>query len=181
MRIIYIDESYDKNVYTLCGAIIVDMKYGKFCRDFNKFLKHLCNLSEDDELKGELLFNGKGTFEDYSMKQRADIVLKIGKFLGNSSIKNFIVGYKIDYKDQEKTYLQILDFVISEAAKITSKAGKTSKQLMVVFDELGKRLNIKYMKNYRTKRRKQLKNIKVLVLCLIMDIVVFRETVECYK
>lgn len=138
MRVFYIDESYDKNVYVLCGVVVTAKSYGKITGDFNKFLKKTCNLDEDKELKGEWLFNGKKYFENLTLDERSEIVIKIGKFLVDSTLSKFIVGYMQDYKDKEKTYLTILEYLISEAAKIVSKSGRTAKQLLVIFDELEK-------------------------------------------
>lgn len=138
MRVFYIDESYDKNVYVLCGIVVTAKSYGKITRDFNKLLKKICNLDEDKELKGEWLFNGKKHFEKLSLDERSEIVISISKFLVSSTLSKFIVGYIRDYKDKEITYLTILEYLISEAAKIVSKSGRTAKQLLVIFDELGK-------------------------------------------
>jgi len=160
MRILYIDESYDEKNYALCGAFIVDMKYRKFCNDFNKLLKDLCNLNEDDELKGDHLFNGRSIFKNYTMEERGEIVSKIGEFLGKSNITKFIVGYRTNYEDEEKTYLEILDFIISKSAKLTSEAGKTSKQLMVIFDEREKKMEKKIHKKLMDKNKEIIKKYK---------------------
>jgi len=138
MRIFYIDESYDKKVYVLCGIVVTAKSYGKITREFNKFLKKICNLNENQELKGEWLFNGKEHFKNLSLNKRSEIAINISKFIVDSTLSKFVVGYMQDYKDEEKTYLTILEYLISEAAKIVSKSGRTAKQLLVIFDELGK-------------------------------------------
>jgi RNase H-fold protein (predicted Holliday junction resolvase) len=160
MRIVYIDESYDKNNYVICGVVIVDMKYRKFCDEFNKFLKRTFDLEEESELKGDWLFNGRKTFKKFSMDKRAEIALKIGKFLGKSNITKFIVGYKTNYVGADKTYLEILDFIVSESAKLASKAGRTSKQLMVIFDERERETEKKIHKRLANKRREIIKKYK---------------------
>lgn len=139
MRVFYIDESYDRKVYVLCGIVVTAKSYGKITREFNKFLNKICDLNEDEELKGEWLFNGKKYFKNLSLNKRSEIVINISKFLIDSTLSKFIVGYIRDYIDKEKTYLTILEYLISEVAKITSKSGRTAKQLLVIFDELGKK------------------------------------------
>lgn len=147
MRIFYIDESYDKKVYALCGVVVTAKSYGKITGDFNKLLKKICNLDEDKEFKGEWLFNGRKYFSNLSLDERSEIAINISKFLVDSTLSKFIVGYMKDYQDKEKTYLNILEYLISEAAKIASKSGRTAKQLLVIFDELERTIEEKiYLK-----------------------------------
>jgi hypothetical protein len=147
MRIFYIDESFDKNVYVLCGVVVTAKSYGKITRDFNKLLKKICNLDEDKEFKGEWLFNGRKYFEELSLNERSEIAINISKFFVESTLSKFIVGFIKDYEDNEKAYLNILECLISEAAKIASKSGRTAKQLLVIFDELGRNIEKKiYLK-----------------------------------
>jgi len=160
MRIVYIDESYDKKIYVLCGVFIVDMKYRKFCHEFNRFLKKTCGLDEDNELKGDYLFNGREFFENYSMEERTKIASEIGKFLGESNITKFIVGYENNYENEEEIYLEILDYIISKAAKLTSKAGITSKQLMVIFDQREKRVEKEIYEKLSDKSKEIIKKYK---------------------
>jgi hypothetical protein len=161
MRVVYIDESYDKRNFLICGVMIVAMKYGKFNREFNQILKQECGLDEDDELKGDELFNGRGSFGNLSLDERAELVLKIGKFLGKSNITKFIVSYKSNYSNKRDIYLQLLDVVVSKAAKITSKAGRTGRQLMIIFDEVSEeKLDKKIYEKLADKKKKIIKKYK---------------------
>jgi len=160
MRIVYIDESYDSNNYVVCGVVIVDMKYRKFCDEFNSLLKEICGLDEDDELKGDWLFNKRNFFANFSMEERAQITLKIGEFLGKSNITKFIVGYKTNYVDKDEAYLELLDFIVAESARLTSKAGRTSKQLMVIFDEREKEVEKRVYSKLADKKREIIKKYK---------------------
>ncbi len=160
MRVFYVDESYDKNVYALCGVVVTAKSYGKITKDFNKFLKKICNIDEDKELKGEWLFNGKKYFKDLTLNERSEIVIKICSFLANSTLSKFIVGYVQDYKDKVNTYLTILEYLISEVAKIVSKSGRTAKQLLVIFDELEKPTEMKIYSKLSDKKKEIIKKYK---------------------
>jgi len=138
MRIFYIDESYDKKVYSLCGVIVTAKSYGKINRDFNKFLKKTCNLNEDDELKGDWLFNGRFNFKGLSLDERSEKIIKVAHFLAASTITKFIYTYICDYIDKVEAHLKLLELLISEAARITSKikSSSTTKQLLAIFDQI---------------------------------------------
>ncbi len=138
MRIFYIDESYDKKVYALCGVIVTAKNYRKINRDLNKFLKKICDLKEDDELKGDWLFNGRNNFKNLPLNERSKKILQIAHFLSDSTITKFIFAYTYDYIDNIETHLKLLESLISEAAKMTSKikSRSTTKQLLVIFDQI---------------------------------------------
>jgi hypothetical protein len=160
MRIVYIDESYDRKTYVLCGVLIVDMKYRIFSEAFNKLLKNVCHLNEDEELKGDWLFNGRSLFKKYNLNERSEMALKISEFIGQSNISKLIIGYKTNYKSAEEAYLKILDFLISRSAKLTSKAGITSKQLMIIFDEREKKMENKIYETLMDKRKEIVKKYR---------------------
>lgn len=72
MKILYVDESYDKRSYVVCGFLINDINYRKLNETFNRFLDKEFGLPEDEELKGDELFNGRNRWRDHTMQQRAE-------------------------------------------------------------------------------------------------------------
>ncbi len=136
MKLLYIDESHDKKNYALCGFLINDINYRKLNADFNIFLKNEFELSEDQELKGDELFNGREFWEDKSLDERSNIICKIFDFLTTTKGTDFLLAHSIVQKEnQHELYFGLLEKIIEKAANIVSKLGNTNRQLLIVFDE----------------------------------------------
>ena len=136
MKLLYIDESHDKKHYALCGFLINDINYRKLNADFNIFLKREFELSEDRELKGDELFNGREFWEEKSLDERNEIICKIFDFLKTTKGTDFLLAYStVQKENQHELYFGLLEKIIERSANIVSKLGKTNRQLLIVFDE----------------------------------------------
>lgn len=70
------------------------------------------------------------------MNERANIALEVANFLRESTLTKFIVAHKyFDGKDENQAYLDLVNSVIGFYAKLVSGKPKTSRQLLLVFDE----------------------------------------------
>jgi hypothetical protein len=136
MKLLYIDESHDKKTYALCGFLINDINYRKLNFDFNKFLKKEFGLEEDQELKGDELFNGRNFWKETTLDERNEIVCKIIDFLQGTKGTNFLLTCSaVQKENQHELYFVLLEPIIEKSASIVSKLGKTNRQLLIVFDE----------------------------------------------
>jgi hypothetical protein len=136
MKLLYIDESHDKKNYVLCGFLINDINYRKLNVDFNSFLKTQFNLEEDQELKGDELFNGREFWKEKSMDERNTAVCVIFDFLKNTKGTDFLLTHSVVQKEnQHDLYFELLEKIIEKSATIVSKLGKTNRQLLIIFDE----------------------------------------------
>ena len=174
MQILYIDESHDRKTYTLCGFLLNDRNYFKLLNSFNTFLRVKFRLPENKELKGDELFNGRGFWKKYNMKERSQISMEIAIFLKENLKGNKLIVASTFWnrgKDEEKeTYLLLLSSMIPKAMQLVSKrAGRTKKHLMIVFDErrdLNKKGKAVYLQI-----RKDTKNLfdKYRKKCIVID------------
>ncbi len=136
MKLLYIDESYDKKNYVLCGFLINDINYRKLNTDFSLFLKEEFEIEEDQELKGYDLFNAQEFWKGKDIDERSVIVCKVFDFLKATTGTQFLLGSSIiNENNQDKLYFKLLEKIVEKSAKIVSKVGKTNKQLLIVFDE----------------------------------------------
>jgi len=136
MKLLYIDESHDKKNYALCGFLINDINYRKLNSGFNSFLKKEFGLKEEQELKGDELFNGRKIWGNKSLNERGDIVCDIFDFLKGTKGTKFLLVYStVKKENQHSLYFELLEKIIEESAKIVSKLGTTNRQLLIVFDE----------------------------------------------
>lgn len=136
MKLLYIDESHDKKTYALCGFLINDINYRKLNFEFNKFLKKEFGLEEDQELKGDELFNGRDFWKEKTLDERSDIVCKIIDFLQGTKGTNFLLTCsEVQKENQHELYFELLETIIEKSASIVSKLGTTNRQLLIVFDE----------------------------------------------
>lgn len=136
MKLLYIDESYDKKNYALCGLLVNDINYRKLNSDFNNFLKKEFELNEDRELKGEEVFNGKEFWIGKTLNERNSALCKIFDFLKETKGTDFLLTHSIIEKgDTRELYFDLLEKIIKKAATIVSKLGKTNRQLLIIFDE----------------------------------------------
>lgn len=136
MKLLYIDESHDKKNYALCGFLINDMNHRKLNSDFNKFLLKEFGLNEDDELKGDELFNGRGTWGDKTLDERSIIIGKVFDFLKTTKGTDcLIVCSAVLKENQHELYFKLLEKIIEKSAGIVAKLGTTNRQLLIVFDE----------------------------------------------
>jgi len=136
MKLLYIDESYDRKYYVLSGLLINDVNYRKLNQDFNSFLLKELNLGQDNELKGDHIWNGRGHWKDSDLGWRAAQTKLVIKFLSTTKGTDFLLSYKTrSEQNEEDIYLALLDKLVAKASKITSKLGTTNKQLLIIFDE----------------------------------------------
>jgi len=136
MKLLYIDESHDKKTYALCGFLINDINYRKLNADFNKYLKKEFGIEEDQELKGDELFNGRDFWKDKTLDERSEVVFKIIEFLQTTKGTNFLLTCsEVQKENQHELYFILLEAIIEKSASIVSKLGKTNRQLLIVFDE----------------------------------------------
>lgn len=137
MKILYVDESYDKRSYVVCGFLINDINYRKLNESFNRFLKNELGLQEDEELKGDELFNARNHWHDHTMQQRAELMTSIVQYLAATKGTSFLLADRSpdNTKTHEEDYLALLDAIIKKSASIVAKLGKTNRQLLLVFDE----------------------------------------------
>jgi len=174
MLIFYIDESYNGKRYVLCGFLLNDRDYFTLLKKFNNFLEKEFNLSENDELKGDELFNGRGFWNKYDMTERSEISKKIAVFLKDNLKGNKLIVIDTLWnkrKDRQKeVYLTLLSSLIPKAMQLVgNRAGRTKKHLMIVFDER-KDLNKKEKAVY-LQIRKDAKNLfnKYRKKCIVID------------
>lgn len=136
MKLLYIDESHDKKNYALCGFLINDINYRKLNADFNSFLKKEFGLEEDQELKGDELFNGREFWKGKTMDERNIALSKIFDFLKNTKGTDFLLAYSaVQKENQHDLYFELLEKIIEKSASVVSKLGKTNRQLLIIFDE----------------------------------------------
>lgn len=137
MYFLYVDESFEKESVAVGSTFFPAIKYGKFVKEFDKFLTSNYNIEEDTEIKGDFIWNGREKFASLSMDDRSKTAQEIAEFLSTSKLTKFIVGFKlINGKDKNTVYLELLDKVIEYAANFVAKySGSTGKQLLVIFDE----------------------------------------------
>lgn len=138
MYFLYLDESIDKkNKLISVGSVILpSSKYRKFNEDFNYFLSNEFKAGEKVEIKGDYIWNGRNFFKSRDMSERTGIALKIAKFLAESTLTMFVIAHKyLNGGDENQAYLDLIDSVIGFSAKLVSKKPKTSRQLLLVFDE----------------------------------------------
>lgn len=136
MKLLYIDESHDKKNYTLCGFLINDINYRKLNADFNSFLKKEFELEEDQELKGDELFNGREFWKEKTMNERNIALCKIFDFLKNTKGTDFLLAHSaVQKENQHDLYFELLEKIIEKSASVVSKLGKTNRQLLIIFDE----------------------------------------------
>lgn len=136
MKLLYIDESHDRKTYALCGFLINDINYRKLNADFNNFLKKEFGMGEDQELKGDELFNGRDFWKDKTLNERNEIICKIIEFLKTTKGTNFLLTCsKVQKENQHELYFDLLEAIIEKSASIVSKLGTTNRQLLIVFDE----------------------------------------------
>lgn len=138
MYFLYLDESIDRenNLITLGSVILPSSKYRKFNESFNSFLLDEFEIREEVEIKGDYIWNGRDFFKNKKMNERATIALEIAKFLKKSTLTKFVVAHKyFNGGDESQTYLDLIDAMIGFSAKLVSKKPKTSRQLLLVFDE----------------------------------------------
>lgn len=136
MKLLYIDESHDKKNYALCGFLINDINYRKLNADFNSFLKKEFGLEEDQELKGDELFNGREFWKEKTMDERNLALCKVFDFLKDTKGTDFLLAYSsVKKENQHELYFELLEKLIEKSATIVSKLGKTNRQLLIIFDE----------------------------------------------
>lgn len=137
MKILYVDESYSSKSYVVCGFLINDINYRKLNESFNRFLKNELGLQEDEELKGDELFNARNHWHDHTMQQRAELMTSIVQYLAATKGTSFLLADRSpdNTKTHEEDYLALLDAIIKKSASIVAKLGKTNRQLLLVFDE----------------------------------------------
>jgi hypothetical protein len=137
VKILYVDESYDKRRYVVCGFLINDINYRKLNETFNRFLEKELGLPEDEELKGDELFNGRNHWRGHTMQQRAEWMTSTVQYLAATKGTSFLLAQRSPdtTSTHEEDYLALLDAIIKKSASIVSKLGKTNRQLLLVFDE----------------------------------------------
>lgn len=136
MKLLYIDESHDKKNYALCGFLINDINYRKLNADFNAFLKKEIGLDENQELKGDELFNGRTLWKDKTLDERNQYICKVFDFLKGTKGTDFLLAFSaVQKENQHDLYFELLEKIIEKSAGIVSKLGKTNRQLLIVFDE----------------------------------------------
>jgi hypothetical protein len=137
VKILYVDESYDKRSYVVCGFLINDINYRKLNETFNRFLEKELGLPTDEEFKGDELFNGRNHWHDHTMEQRADFMKRTVQFLAATKGTRFMLAQcsPHDTNTHEEDYLALLDAIIKASAAVVAKLGKTNRQLLLVFDE----------------------------------------------
>lgn len=138
MYFLYLDESIDRenSLISVGSVMLPSSKHRKFNEDFNFFIFDKYKIGEDVEIKGDYIWNGRDFFKNKKMDKRADIALEIAKFLRESTLTKFIVAHKyFNGQNENQAYLDLVDAVIGFSAKLVSGKSKTSKQLLLVFDE----------------------------------------------
>lgn len=138
MYFLYLDESIDKKnkLVTVGSVILPSSKHRKFNESFNSFLLNKFKIDEEVEIKGDYIWNGREYFKGKEMNERANIALEIAKFLARTTLTKFVVGHKyFDGGDENQAYLDLIDDTIGFSAKLVSDKPKTSRQLLLVFDE----------------------------------------------
>ena len=137
MKILYVDESYSSKSYVVCGFLINDINYRILNEGFNRFLEKELGLPEDEELKGDELFNGRKRWHDRSMQQRAELMTRTVQYLAATKGTGFLLAQRSpdNTKTHEEDYLALLDAIIKKSASVVAKLGKTNRQLLLVFDE----------------------------------------------
>ena len=136
MYLLYLDETIDitNQVVGIGSVLITDRKCRKFCEETENFLRKL--EINHLEIHADHIWNKRGEYKKYSMDKRANITLKIARFLSNSGIARFIYTQKfINGKDKDALYLESLENLINKAVEYAKRCGgKTNKQLMLIFD-----------------------------------------------
>jgi len=137
VKILYVDESYSSKSYVVCGFLINDINYRILNEGFNRFLEKELGLPEDEELKGDELFNGRKRWHDRSMQQRAELMTRTVQYLAATKGTGFLLAQRSpdNTKTHEEDYLALLDAIIKKSASVVAKLGKTNRQLLLVFDE----------------------------------------------
>lgn len=142
MYLLYIDESDTTDTgkvtvprwYCISGLRVLDRSYRPIQERFEKILKDN-KLPQDFEIKGDELYNGTGFWKGIKPEKRIDFCKQISHFINNS---NFIVYSALEIVEKNnhvKSYKNLLSAVIGMVASYISRAPKTSRQFILIFDQ----------------------------------------------
>lgn len=111
-------------------------KYRKFNEDIEQFIIKELDFDPDVKIHADYIWNGRDDFEGLSMGYRAEITETISKFLGDSTLTRFYAVYRYKSEDDEiKIYKELLNKLVQKCASYISKqGGRSSKQLLLIFD-----------------------------------------------
>lgn len=151
MYMLYVDESEDDDVYLVGGVLLPSSKYRKFREQIGNFVENDLKLTPDIEIHADYIWNGRNSFNGWSMDKRSDITAKISEFLGNSNLTRFYGVYKYKHPGEDKIdiYKNLLRKLIKRGADYVSKnAGHRGKQLLLIFDRRSDKKEI-YRKSFQ--------------------------------
>jgi hypothetical protein len=142
MYLLYIDESDTTDTgkitsprwYCISGLRVLARSHRPIQERFERILKDN-KLPENFEIKGNGLYNGTGFWKDVKPEKRIDFCKHICQFINNSNLIIYSASEVVRKNDHVKSYKNLLSTVMEMVASYVSKAPKTSRQFILIFDQ----------------------------------------------
>jgi hypothetical protein len=143
MYLLYIDESDttdSKNKltprwYCVSGMRIVGSSYRAALEKWEKILK-INNLPSGFELKGEELYQGTGSWKNYSPEKRVEFSNLVCSFINSVNIKIYACLEVVNNSNHINSYNNLLSEILNLVPRdISSKGPRSGRQLILVFDQ----------------------------------------------